>query len=55
MIDTGPVGEYATLLYSSNTGILSFDADGTGSGAAREIALLQTKPTSLSASDFILI
>lgn len=41
----------ATFLYDSQTGYLSFDADGTGTGAAIIFALLNTGLT-LQASDF---
>jgi Ca2+-binding RTX toxin-like protein len=54
MINAGPTGARATLLYQTSTGILSFDADGTGTGGAREIAILSTKPA-LSVSDFLLL
>lgn len=54
IINAGSAGARATLLYNTATGILSFDADGTGTTAAREIAVLSTKPV-LSVSDFILI
>lgn len=53
MVDAGPAGHYATLLYNTNTGLLSFDADGTGAEAARAIAVISTKPV-LTSSDFIL-
>jgi Ca2+-binding RTX toxin-like protein len=53
MIDAGPAGDYATLLYNTTTGILSYDEDGTGGVASREIALLSTKPTLTSADFFV--
>jgi trimeric autotransporter adhesin len=54
VIDGGPVDELATLLYNTATGVLSFDEDGTGAGAAISMALFSTKPV-LTTSDFILI
>jgi Ca2+-binding RTX toxin-like protein len=41
----------STFLYDSNTGILSYDADGTGAGAAVQIAQLNAGLT-LSVGDF---
>ncbi len=41
------------LLFDANTGILSFDADGSGLGAAVEIA--QIGAVSLSAADFMVV
>ncbi|MFC2970848.1 calcium-binding protein [Azotobacter bryophylli] len=41
------------LLFDANTGILSFDADGSGLGAAVEIA--QVGVASLSATDFVVV
>lgn len=51
IVNSGPVGEYATLIYNTATGILTFDEDGTGAAAGREIALFSTKPA-LTVSDF---
>jgi serralysin len=42
----------STLFYHSDTRMISFDADGTGAGAAVDIATLSAS-TTLSASDFI--
>jgi Ca2+-binding RTX toxin-like protein len=39
------------IVYNSNTGILSYDADGSGSGAAVQVAVLENK-AKLSAGDF---
>ncbi|MGB8814154.1 MAG: calcium-binding protein [Paracoccaceae bacterium] len=44
----------ATLLYTAATGALSYDADGTGAGAAQLIATL-TNHATLTAADFLLI
>jgi hypothetical protein len=43
-----------TLLYNTTTGVLSYDADGNGGGAAVEIAVLSTIPT-LTTNDFVLL
>jgi Ca2+-binding RTX toxin-like protein len=54
MLDMSPREMRATVLYDSNTGILSYDEDGVGSGAAIQLAVLKTKDK-LAASDFIFI
>jgi Ca2+-binding RTX toxin-like protein/methionine-rich copper-binding protein CopC len=45
------------IVYNSSSGALYYDSDGSGSAAARQIALLgtTTHPTGLSASDFLVI
>jgi Ca2+-binding RTX toxin-like protein len=53
LVDEGPTGARATLLYNTATGMLSFDEDGTGSERAVEIALLSNK-AKLTTADFIL-
>ncbi len=42
------------FLYSTATGVLSWDADGSGAGAAVNIATLSTKPV-ISAADFDIV
>jgi Ca2+-binding RTX toxin-like protein len=42
------------IIYNKKTGVLSYDADGTGAGAAVEIASLRTK-ASLTYKDFFVI
>ena len=55
VVNTGPTTNADTILYNTGTGVLSYDADGTGAEAATQIALLlNTRPT-LTVSDFILI
>lgn len=44
----------ATLLYDGATGVLRYDADGTGSGAAVVLATL-TNHAALTVSDFLLV
>ncbi len=44
----------STFLYDTNTGILSYDADGTGGGAAVQLAQLNTGLV-LALSDFVFI
>jgi Ca2+-binding RTX toxin-like protein len=53
-VETGAVAttDLSTFLYNTSTGMLSYDADGTGAGAAVQIAQLNTSLT-LSAADFI--
>lgn len=43
-----------TLLYDTNSGLLSYDADGSGGGGAVGIVALAGQP-SLQASDFLLV
>ena len=50
-----PADSAAVFLFETNTGILSFDADGTGAGAAVEIALLQDVTGRLGVGDFVLV
>jgi Ca2+-binding RTX toxin-like protein len=47
-----PTSTNSTFLYDGNTGILSYDADGTGAGAAVVLAQLNAG-LSLTVSDFI--
>ena len=42
------------LVYDPTTGILYYDADGSGAGAAVQIALISGRPA-LSADDFVLV
>jgi Ca2+-binding RTX toxin-like protein len=49
-----PVSAAPTFIYDTSTGVLSFDSDGTGAGAAVRLATF-TNLTTLSASDFVLI
>jgi hypothetical protein len=42
------------MIYDTSTGVLSFDSDGTGAGAAVRLTTF-TNLTTLSASDFVLI
>jgi Ca2+-binding RTX toxin-like protein len=53
IVNSGPSGAYATLLYNTTTGILSFDEDGTGAAASREVALLSNKAALTSADFFV--
>lgn len=51
--ETSPKGT-PTIIYDSETGNLSFDADGTaGAGKAVVFAHLDTKPAELTANDFL--
>jgi serralysin len=43
------------ILYDAATGALRFDADGSGGGAAILFAILDTRPATLTASDFLVI
>jgi 2',3'-cyclic-nucleotide 2'-phosphodiesterase (5'-nucleotidase family) len=51
---TAAATDAATFFYDAATGVLGFDADGTGAGAAVEIATLQGRPT-LTAADILFI
>lgn len=42
------------IIYNTTTGALLFDADGTGSGAAQQIAILSTG-LALTSADFLLV
>ena len=42
------------ILYNATTGVLSYDADGNGAGAATLFAVLTTKPA-ITAGDFVVI
>jgi Ca2+-binding RTX toxin-like protein len=42
------------VIYNSTTGALSYDADGSGAGAAIQFATLTTKPV-LASTDFLII
>ncbi len=56
VIGTAPVAAStaAAVLYNTDTGVLSYDADGTGTGAAVVIATLAGQPV-LTATDFAII
>lgn len=43
------------ILYNSTTGALYYDADGSGSSAAVQFALLQNKPTDITYAQFVVI
>jgi len=43
------------IVYDPATGALYFDADGSGAGAAVHFATLDTRPSPLAASDFVVI
>jgi len=51
---TGSINSGTRFIYNSTSGALFFDADGSGSGTALQIAQLNNKPT-LSASNFEVI
>lgn len=43
------------ILYNDDTGVLSYDADGSGAIAARSIAILVNKPATLTPADFFVV
>ncbi|MBW4488094.1 MAG: cadherin-like domain-containing protein [Trichocoleus desertorum ATA4-8-CV12] len=47
------LGTSANFVYNTSTGVLSFDADGTGAGSAVAIATLTNKPT-LTSNQFVI-
>lgn len=49
-----PTTTTGTFIYSTSSGALKFDADGTGAGVAVQIALLSNKPATLSSTDFVI-
>jgi Ca2+-binding RTX toxin-like protein len=54
VIDGTPSSAAAAFVYNSSTGTLSFDSDGSGTGAATQLATLGNKPTGFKSSDFML-
>jgi len=54
VINGSPSTTAAAFVYSTATGILSFDSDGNRSGAATQLATLSNKPTGFKSSDFVL-
>jgi len=49
-----PVSASPTLIYDSASGVLSYDADGTGAGVAQQLAVFSNL-AALSASDILLV
>ncbi|WP_061938278.1 calcium-binding protein [Aureimonas sp. AU22] len=54
VIGTKATANHAQVLYNSNTGVLSYDADGTGGGAAQEIASIGKKLGFFDHTDILL-
>ena len=54
VINGSPSTTAAAFVYSTTTGVLSFDSDGNRSGAATQLATLSNKPTGFKSSDFVL-
>lgn len=54
-IANAPVDGDDRILYNSNTGVLLYDADGRGGTAAVIFAILDNRPASLLANDFLVI
>ncbi len=52
--DGAALDENDRILYNTTTGVLSFDADGSGAGAAVELARLENK-SELKADDFMIV
>jgi Ca2+-binding RTX toxin-like protein len=52
--NNAPTAAVAQFVYTQTTGVLTYDLDGTGAGAAVTIATLTTKPA-ISAADFLVI
>ena len=58
LLETGVAAttDKPTVLYDASTGMLSYDKDGSGAGAAAvNFAELQNKPVTLSSTDFVII
>lgn len=43
------------IIYNQSTGALFYDADGSGSSAALQIALLSSRPVGIDNTDFTII
>jgi Ca2+-binding RTX toxin-like protein len=54
VINGSPSSAAAAFVYSTTTGVLGFDSDGNGAGAAMQLATLSNKPTGFKSSDFVL-
>jgi Ca2+-binding RTX toxin-like protein len=54
VVDGSPGSNAAAFVYDSQTGILAFDADGNGVGAALTLATLANKPPTLLPADVVL-
>jgi hypothetical protein len=52
--NAAPSSNVPTLLYDTGTGILSFDADGTGAAVSTDLAGLLQAPN-LTAAGFLLV
>ena len=57
LLETGVAAttDKPTVLYDASTGMLSYDKDGSGAGAAVDFAKLQNTPATLSSTDFVII
>ncbi|MCU0920789.1 MAG: calcium-binding protein [Burkholderiaceae bacterium] len=54
VVNGNPSSSAAAFVYTSATGSLAFDADGSGPGAAVPLALLSNKPATLLPADIVL-
>jgi Ca2+-binding RTX toxin-like protein len=54
VINGTPSSAAAAFVYNTTTGVLGFDADGNGKGAATQLASLGNKPVGFKSSDFVL-
>jgi Ca2+-binding RTX toxin-like protein len=54
VVDGSPGSNAAAFVYDSQTGVLAFDADGSGLGAAVILAMLQNPPGTLAPADIVL-
>jgi hypothetical protein len=52
--NNAPGAAFGQFVYAKASGVLAWDADGTGGGAAIVIATLTNKPT-LAATDFVIV
>jgi hypothetical protein len=54
VVDGSPGSNLPTFVYSSGSGMLAFDADGNGAGAAAMLAMLQNRPGTIVPGDIVL-
>ena len=54
VINGTPSSAAAAFVYNSTTGVLGFDSDGNGAGAATQLATLSNKPVGFNSADFVL-
>ena len=54
VINGTPSTAAAAFVYNSTTGVLGFDSNGNGAGAATQLATLSNKPAGFKSADFVI-